>query len=194
MSSAASAAARALGYGSRLLRPAGTQSPTLGPKSIAGLFSRDRSTARRDTRKRQRKGCSAASMPRASSEARRAGRRGGTRPISACWSTTWSPWRHRAVPAVHLARRYRFHLREDNAGPPAHQHGRHLGLIDDRRWETFSREARHGLPRARTLNSTSLPVGCLGREKRTALGQAHRARVHVHSLTSSPRRSTMRNW
>ena len=72
----------------RLLRSARAARHARDQAARAGSGSRARSTARRVTKRRRRRACSPASMRRSPSPGARAGRRGGTSPISACWWTT----------------------------------------------------------------------------------------------------------
>jgi tRNA uridine 5-carboxymethylaminomethyl modification enzyme len=84
---------------------------------------------------------------------------------------------------------YRLQLREDNADLRLTEHGRRLGLVDDRRWEVFSRKCELVSRETTRLAAARLTVELpdfKGRESRSALELLRRSDLDYDGLTGLP--------
>jgi tRNA uridine 5-carboxymethylaminomethyl modification enzyme len=82
---------------------------------------------------------------------------------------------------------YRLHLREDNADLRLTEHGRRLGLVDDRRWRAFA-EKREAIEReaVRLKSVWAAPNNALGREIESTLGITLTRETSAHDLLRRP--------
>jgi tRNA uridine 5-carboxymethylaminomethyl modification enzyme len=82
---------------------------------------------------------------------------------------------------------YRLHLREDNADLRLTEHGRTLGLVDDRRWRAFA-DKREAIEReaARLKSIWAAPNNALGREIEGTLGITLTRETSAHDLLRRP--------
>ena len=96
--------------------------------------------------------------------------RAATKPTLACWSTIWSL---RAFPSriecSQVARNIGFRLREDNADMRLTEIGRELGVVDDVRWDAFSRKRDAVSRETERLRSTWVNPKTLPADEATAL-------------------------
>ena len=139
----------------------------------AACSSPARSTARPATKRRRRKACSPASMPRCSAAATRA----------------WLPRRDQAYLGVLVddlitkgvtepyrmftsRAEFRLQLREDNADMRLTEAGRQLGLVDDARWDAFSRKRDAVSRETERLRATWVPVLPASRRRRPCRSSA----------------------
>jgi tRNA uridine 5-carboxymethylaminomethyl modification enzyme len=82
---------------------------------------------------------------------------------------------------------YRLHLREDNADLRLTEHGRRLGLVEDRRWRAFA-EKHEAIEReaARLKSIWAAPNNALGREIESTLGITLTRETSAHDLLRRP--------
>jgi tRNA uridine 5-carboxymethylaminomethyl modification enzyme len=83
---------------------------------------------------------------------------------------------------------FRLQLREDNADMRLTEVGRRMGLVDDARWDAFSRKRDAVARETERLKATWVNPRNLRRRGRARAGQGHRARIQPVRPAAPPRR------